>query len=158
MNTFIERITQTNKSIAPLLLRLTLALVLFPHGAQLLAGWFGGYGYSASMQYFTSQGLSSFIAFMVIFLEFFGSLFILFGVLTRPFAIALLVLFLGMISTVHYSFGFFMNWFGSQKGEGYEFHLLAIGLLLTLTICGGGVASADRLINKLVNNNNNQND
>ena len=149
MRTLINRLAATEPLTTPLILRIVIAIVLWPHGAQLLLGWFGGYGYSGSMQYFTTQGgLSSIIAFLVIFLEFFGSLLILLGLFTRVVAIALLVLFVGMIVTVHQHFGFFMNWFGNMKGEGFEYHLLGIGILLSLIVSGGGKASLDSLINK----------
>ena len=107
MRTWIYRMTATEPLTAPLILRITFAIVLWPHGAQLLLGWFGGYGFSGSMQYFTTQGgLSSFIAFLVIFLEFFGSLLILLGLFTRFAALSMLILFAGMIVTVHQQFGF----------------------------------------------------
>ena len=104
------------------------------------------------MQYFTTQaGLNPVIAFLVIFLEFFGSLLLLFGLFTRVMALATLILFLGMILTVHQQFGFFMNWYGSLKGEGFEYHLLGIGILLALAINGGGKASLDGIIHKVIN-------
>jgi len=149
MKTVIKKLTQTTSALAPLILRIAFATVLWPHGAQLLLGWFGGYGYTASMQYFThAAGLSSIIAFLVIFLEFFGSLAIFFGFLTRITAGALVVLFLGMILTVHFPNGFFMNWLGNLKGEGYEFHLLGIGILLALVNSGAGRFSIDSVIHK----------
>ena len=149
MRTLIHRITATEPLTTPLILRITFAIVLWPHGAQMLLGWFGGYGFSGSMQYFTTQGgLSSFVAFLVIFLEFFGSLLILLGLFTRLAALSMLILFMGMIVTVHQQFGFFMNWFGNLKGEGFEYHLLGIGILLSLAISGGGKASLDSFINK----------
>jgi len=152
MRTLIHRLTATEPLTTPLILRIAFAIVLWPHGAQLLLGWFGGYGFSGSMQYFTTQaGLSSFIAFFVIFLEFFGSLFILLGLFTRLAAIGTLILFVGMIATVHQHFGFFMNWYGNLKGEGFEYHLLGIGILLSLIISGAGKASLDSVINKKAN-------
>lgn len=138
----------TEPTTAPLILRITFAIVLWPHGAQLLLGWFGGYGYSASMHYFTSMGMPAFLAFLVIFLEFFGSLFILLGLFTRLTSIACIILFLGMVTTVHKQFGFFMNWYGSMKGEGFEYHLFGIGILLALAVLGAGKASIDYLITK----------
>jgi len=149
MRTYINRLTATQPDLTPLILRIVFAIVLWPHGAQLLLGCFGGYGFSGTMQYFTTQaGLPSFIAFLVIFLQFFGSLFILLGLFTRLFAFASLILFIGMIVTVHQQFGFFMNWYGNMKGEGFEYHLLVIGLLLCLTIAGAGKASLDALISE----------
>jgi len=144
MRTLVNRITATEPQLAPLILRIVYAIVLWPHGAQLLLGSFGGYGFAGTMEYFTTQaGLPWFIAFLVIMLEFFGSLFILFGLFTRVIAAASIILFLGMILKVHQEFGFFMNWYGSMKGEGFEYHLLVIGLLLSLAITGAGKISLD---------------
>ncbi|KAA2240956.1 DoxX family protein [Chitinophaga agrisoli] len=145
----INRITATEPNTVPFILRIVFAIVLWPHGAQLLLGLFGGYGFSGTMQYFTTQaGLPSLIAFLVIFIEFFGSLFILFGLFTRLVAVASIILFLGMIFTVHQQFGFFMNWYGSMKGEGYEYHLLVIGILVCLVISGAGKISLDGILHK----------
>jgi putative oxidoreductase len=152
MRTLIQRLTVTQPEIAPFILRVVFAIVLLPHGIQKLIGGLGGYGFSASMHHLTVEaGLPSLIAFLVIFLEFFGSLFILFGFFTRLIAVAGIILFIGMIVTNHLQFGFFMNWFGNQKGEGFEYHLLAIGLLLSLIVTGAGKASIDALINKNTN-------
>jgi len=149
MMKLIQRLTATEPTTAPLILRITYALVLWPHGAQMVLGWFGGYGYTGTMQYLTTQaGLPHLIAVLVIFLEFFGSLFILFGFLTRITAAACIVLFIGMILTVHEQFGFFMNWYGNMKGEGFEYHLFGMGILLALVISGAGRASLDNIINR----------
>ena len=149
MKRLIHRLTATESTTVPLILRITFAIVLWPHGAQLLLGWFGGYGFQGTMQYFTqSAGLPQVIAFLVIFLQFFGSLFILFGLFTRLTAIASIILFIGMIFTVHQQFGFFMNWYGNMKGEGIEYHLFGIGILAALTLAGGGKYSLDNLIAK----------
>ena len=149
----IQRLTATDPEVTPLILRLVFAIVIWPHGAQLLLGCFGGYGFTGTMQYFTTHsGLPAVIAFLVIMLEFFGSLFILLGLFTRFFAAASLLLFLGMIVTVHQHFGFFMNWFGNMKGEGFEYHLLVIGILVPLIISGAGKASVDSLIYNKANN------
>jgi len=147
MRTLVNRITATEPQLAPLILRIVYAIVLWPHGAQLLLGSFGGYGFAGTMEYFTTQaGLPWFIAFLVIILEFFGSLFILFGLFTRVIASASIILFIGMIVKVHQEFGFFMNWYGSMKGEGFEYHLLVIGLLLSLAITGAGKISLDGVL------------
>ena len=149
MKTLVNRITATEPKLAPLVLRIVYAVVLWPHGAQLLLGFFGGNGFSGTMDYFTGQvGLPAIIAFLVIFLEFFGSLFILLGLFTRLAALASIGLFIGMIVNVHQQFGFFMNWYGNLKGEGYEYHLLVIGILLSLIITGAGKVSVDALLHR----------
>jgi len=138
---------QTNDDWTGLILRLTLGLVIFPHGAQKLLGWYGGFGFSGTMGFFTeTMHLPWIIGFLVIMGEFFGSLGLLAGLLTRFTAASLSVIMLGAIVTSHWPYGFFMNWFGKQQGEGYEYHLLAIGIGLALLMTGGGRWSLDRAI------------
>ena len=127
-----------------LYLRLFAGGVMFPHGAQKLLGWFNGFGFSNTMAYFTeSAGLPWIIGFLVILLESIGSLLIIAGLGTRFFSASLLVVMLGIIQTAQWENGFFMNWFGNQPGEGYEFSLLLIGLLLALIVHGPGKWSVD---------------
>lgn len=126
------------------ILRLTLGLVIFPHGAQKMLGWFGGYGFSGTLGYFTGTlNLPWIIGFLVIVIEFFGSLSLLAGLGSRLWAMAMIVLMLGIIFSAHIANGFFMNWTGAQGGEGYEFHLLVIGLSLAVVLNGGGRFSLD---------------
>ena len=137
----------TDESWSGLILRLTLGLVMFPHGAQKLLGWFGGFGFDGTMGFFTQKmGLPWIIAFLVIMGEFFGSLGLLAGFLTRFTAASFIVIMLGATVTTHWPIGFFMNWFGQQQGEGYEYHLLMIGISLALLITGAGKWSIDRLL------------
>ncbi len=143
MNAFFR----TDESWTGLVLRLTLGLVMFPHGAQKLLGWYGGFGFDGTMGFFAEKaGMPWLIAFLVIVGEFFGSLALLAGFLTRFSAASLGVIMLGAIFLVHLPHGFFMNWFGKQAGEGYEYHLLVIGIAAVLTIVGGGRWSVDRQI------------
>lgn len=144
---------QTDESWAGLILRLTLGLVMFPHGAQKLLGWYGGFGFSGTMGFFTeTMHLPWLIAFLVIIGESFGSVALLLGLLTRFTAASLAVIMVGAIVTTHLPHGFFMNWFGKQAGEGYEYHLLVIGVGLGLLITGAGKWSVDRLIAARVRN------
>jgi putative oxidoreductase len=130
-----------------LITRLTLGLILFPHGAQKALGWFGGPGFTSEMNYFTGTAhLPWIIAFLVIVIEFVGSICLIMGFASRLWAIAIIILFTGMICTVHFSNGFFMNWFGNQPGEGFEYHLLIIGLSLILLLNGSGRYSIDARI------------
>jgi len=144
-----SRISQTPVSgaYAPIVIRLILGLVIFPHGAQKLLGWFGGYGFSGTMQFFTDVvGLPWIVAFLVIVLEFFGALALIVGVATRYVALAYVFLVLGIIFSSHIDNGFFMNWYGNQKGEGFEYHLLWIGMALSLFVSGAGKYSLDSLL------------
>jgi putative oxidoreductase len=135
----------TDGDVTSLVLRLTLAAVIFPHGAQKLLGWFGGYGLSGTMGFFTEQvGLPGLLAFLVIFIEFFGAVALAAGVLGRAAAAGIASVMVGAVLTTHLPYGFFMNWSGAQGGEGFEFHLLAIGIALALVLKGSGAASVDR--------------
>lgn len=124
--------------------RVMLGLVIFPHGAQKLLGWFGGYGFTGTMDFFTgSVGLPYWLALLVIVTEFFGSLSLIAGFAGRFWAMAMIILMTGIVITSHWGNGFFMNWFGSAPGEGFEYHLLAIGLALVVLFEGSGKWSVD---------------
>ena len=146
--------TNSNNWMA-LVARLALGITIFPHGAQKLLGWFGGYGFSGTMGFLTGQmHLPWIIGLLVILIEFFGSLLLLFGFLTRIAAFATLISFLGAFFTVHISNGFFMNWgMQASKGEGYEYFILLFGLVIIALIAGGGKASVDAAILKNRKNN-----
>jgi putative oxidoreductase len=131
-----------------LVARLALGFTIFPHGAQKLLGWFGGYGYNGTMGFLTGQiHLPWIIALLVILIEFFGSLLLIFGFLTRIAAFGIMASFLGVLFAVHIGNGFFMNW-GMQPnhGEGYEYFILLFGLVIMPLIGGGGKASVDAII------------
>lgn len=130
----------------PLFTRIALGGVIFAHGAQKLLGWFGGFGFEGSMNYFTQQrGLPWIVGFTVILIEFFGALAIILGAATRFWALGLLGVMTAVIVTTFHDY-FFMNWFGTQKEEGYEFFLLAIGMSASLVITGAGSLSIDKII------------
>ncbi len=138
---------QTDDTWTVLLLRLTLGLVIFPHGAQKLLGWYGGFGFSGTMGFFMeTMHLPWIVALLVIAGEFFGSLGLIAGLLTRVTAVSFMVIMLGAIITAHLQNGFFMNWSGKQQGEGYEYHLLVIGIGLALLVTGAGKWSVDKVI------------
>lgn len=139
------RVLESAPQLSGPILRAGLALVLFPHGAQKLLGWWGGYGWSGTMGYLTGTiGLPAPLAALVILIESVGPLFLLLGLLTRPVALGIIAIMIGAIVNVHAANGFFMNWFGAQKGEGFEYHLLVIAMALVLLVSGGGAFSADR--------------
>ncbi|MBO9729445.1 MAG: DoxX family protein [Chitinophaga sp.] len=142
-----KKLLQTDNNLTSFIVRITVALVMLPHGAQKLLGMFGGYGFKGTMNYFTSNGTPAILAFLVIFTESIGSLLILFGFTTRLWATMLTVIMLVAIS-VHAANGFFMNWGGTQAGEGFEYHLLVIGINLALIIKGAGRWSVDRQLTK----------
>jgi putative oxidoreductase len=140
-------IFKTNSDWGGFIARLTLGVILFPHGAQKMLGLFGGYGFTGTMGYFTNTvRLPWIVAFLVIIIEFVGSLSLIIGFATRPWSALIIILMLGIIFTSHIDNGFFMNWSGNQKGEGYEYHLLVIGLSLITLINGSGKYSADNAL------------
>lgn len=147
----MRKLMRTDDDISRFLVRLFLGLVIFPHGAQKLLGWFGGGGFSGTMQGMTGMGLPAVIVFLVILAEFFGSLGLIVGFLGRVAAFGILCVMLGAVFTVHLPNGFFMNWMGNQKGEGYEYHLLAIGMALAVIIGGSGAFSVDRALTRGTN-------
>ena len=135
---------------AALIARLTLGLAVFPHGAQKLFGWFGGYGFAHTMNSFTTHmNLPWLIAFLVIIIESIGAICIVAGFATRFWAIAMFINFMGIILTAHIKYGFFMNWnMLPDAHEGYEFHLLIIGLCIILIVVGGGKWSLDAAMHR----------
>lgn len=138
---------KTDDSWAGLILRVGLGSVIFAHGAQKLLGWFGGFGFEGTMGFFTQKmGLPWVIAFLVIIGESLGSAALVAGLLTRFTAASYIVIMLGAIATVHWPHGFYMNWFGQQQGEGFEFHLLVIAISTALVTIGGGKWALDSLI------------
>jgi putative oxidoreductase len=143
----LRRWLVTDDNTATIILRSVLGLVFFAHGAQKMLGWFGGYGFSGTMGYFTGTAhIPAVFAFLAIAAEFFGGLGLMFGFLTRIAAFGISVNMLVAIATVHSAFGFFMNWTGAQKGEGFEYHLLVLAMTAFLMIRGAGAFSLDRAI------------
>jgi putative oxidoreductase len=143
----IRRIYATDDSAATAILRVVLGIVFFAHGAQKMLGWFGGFGFAGTMGFFTGMmHIPAPLAFLAIGAEFFGGIGLILGFLTRIAAFGIGVNMLVAIMTVHHTFGFFMNWAGTQKGEGFEFHLLALAIVAFLMIRGGGAFSIDRLL------------
>jgi putative oxidoreductase len=137
---------RTPDSSSLMIVRLALGIVFLPHGLQKTLGLFGGGGFSGTMSFFTGQGVPAALAFLVILAESAGSLGLIVGFLTRIAALGIGCVMVGAIFMVHLPNGFFMNWLGKQAGEGFEYHLLAIGMALALLIGGGGRASIDRAI------------
>lgn len=132
---------KTNDSWAGPILRIGLGVVIFAHGVQKLLGWYGGNGFEATMGFFAKKmGLPWLVAFLVIIGESLGSLELIVGLLTRFIATSFIVIMLGAIATVHWPHRFFVNWFGQQQGEGFEYHLLVIAMSAALALIGGGKA------------------
>ncbi len=144
----LQTLVRTNDDTTQLVLRLVLGLVIFPHGAQKALGWFGGYGFEGTMGYFGSMGIPAVFGILAIAAEFLGALGLITGLLTRVAAFGIACVMAVAVLTSHLANGFFMNWSGQQAGEGFEFHLLAIGMAIALMIRGAGRLSVDRALTK----------
>ena len=139
----LQWLLQTDSGVVGLILRITLAIVIFPHGAQKVLGWFGGHGFRGTMKFFTGSGIPAVFAVLAIAAEFLGPFGLAVGLLTRVAALGIAcVMLVGMV-TVHWPHGFFMNWYGNQKGEGFEYHLPVLDIAITLIIVGAGAWSLD---------------
>jgi putative oxidoreductase len=138
-----RRLIHTDNDYAALFARIALGLVIFPHGAQKLLGWFGGFGFEGTMGFFVSQGIPSFLAFLVIVAESLGALALVFGLVGRVAAFGIGTTMAVAMLTVHLPNGFFMNWMGKQAGEGIEYFLLTLGLAAVVLIRGSGALSLD---------------
>jgi len=134
------RLLRTTDDPGPFLARVTLAFVFFPHGAQHVLGWFGGYGFQGTLQWMTGTlGVPAPLAALALVTELVAPIALLAGVGVRVAALGIVGLMLGALTT-HVANGFFMNWFGNLPAgrEGYEYHILAIALAGTVALQGSG--------------------
>jgi len=148
LTSLLQSLVATGDSFAATALRLALGIMILPHGLQKTIGWFGGYGFKGTMGYLTGTvGAPWIFAFLAILAESLGGLMLIAGFGTRIAAIGVGGVML-VAAAQHWPNGFFMNWTGAQKGEGYEFHLLALGIVVALLIQGGGKYSVDALFRR----------
>jgi putative oxidoreductase len=149
----IRKLIATDNDSATAILRFLLGVIFFAHGAQKMLGWFGGYGFSGTMGFFTGvMHIPAPFAFLAIAAEFFGGLGLILGFLTRIAALGIFSNMIVAVAIVHHQFGLFMNWTGAQKGEGYEYHLLVLAITTFLMIRGAGAASIDRVLSSPAKN------
>ena len=153
----IKKLFKTNDALAPFILRVLLAAVMFPHGAQKVLGWFGGYGFSGTMKFFTETAhIPAPFAFLAILAEFGGSIALFFGLLTRLSAFGIGTTIAVAALMMHAKNGFFMNWNGTVPPvEGFEYHILVVAIALALMLQGGGKLALDSLICRKLNHDNN---
>lgn len=136
----------TSHRLDAAVLRIIAGVVIFSHGAQNMLGWFGGSGLEATLQALTTyMGLPWLVALSVVCIQFFGSIMLMLGAGTRLAALGVIGIFIGMI-TYHIDYGFHMNWMGTKAGEGFEYHVLVIGMMLALLVSGGGAWSVDKTL------------
>ena len=140
----LHNILRTNDDVSATILRVTLGMVMLPHGAQKVLGWFGGHGFTGTMHFFTdTMGIPYVFALMAVLAESLGAIGLIAGFFTRLCAFGVGTTMAVAALMVHVHNGFFMNWFGTQAGEGFEYHILAVGMALAILVTGGGRWSID---------------
>lgn len=147
----LKKLLSTTDSVSDLIARLALGIVFFPHGAQKALGWFGGYGFAGTYEFFTAKmGIPGPLVVLVIAAEFLGALGLVFGCLSRVAAFGVFCVMVVAVAMVHWPVGFFMNWAATYPAgtEGFEYHILAIGLALCVMIRGAGPYSIDRALSR----------
>lgn len=143
----VRRLLRTPQDWTPTLIRVALGAVIFPHGAQKALGWFGGPSLSGTLGFFRDAlSVPPALTLLVVAAEFLGAIGLVLGLLTRVAAAGIAAVMIGAVALVHWQHGLFMNWFGTQAGEGFEFHVLAIALAVALLVQGGGRCSLDGIL------------
>ncbi|RJE78303.1 oxidoreductase [Pseudoalteromonas sp. MSK9-3] len=144
MKTLLKTVTTSHASYSALSLRIPIGIIFMAHGAQKLFAWFGAYGLEGTAGWMESIGLAP--GFLMAVLagsgEFFGGLFILLGLLTRPAAAVLAITMIVAIFSVHFSNGLFMS------NNGYEFALALLAASVSVAISGSGKLSLDNYLAK----------
>ena len=141
----MSRLFRTTPTPLPTLARLAVGTILFPHGAQHVLGWFGGYGFQGTLGWMSGTlGFPAPLAVLALVTELLAPLALVLGLGGRVAALGVIGLMLGAAST-HLPNGFFMNWFGTLPAgsEGFEYHLLVIALAGIVAIGGSGAWSLD---------------
>lgn len=145
----LDRLIRTDDDLKMFVIRVTLGLVVLPHGLQKLFGWFGGSGPEETIKMFgQGWGIPAAVTVLVILGESLGALALVLGFLGRFMAASIAIIMVGAVALVHGRWGFFMNWYGQPRGEGFEYHLLAFGMVAAILIGGSGRWSVDRMLTK----------
>lgn len=148
----IHSLLQTDYNFTFTLIRVVSGIIIFPYGMQKLLGWFddlgGGVGINESLASFAQKNIPKSIAWMVIIGQSFGSIMLITGFFGRIGAFFNFIIFTGAILK-HSSDGWAMNWMGTKKGEGIEYFIMLLSILLFVIINGSGAMSIDYLLLKL---------
>ena len=138
----IETLLETNADYVSTFLRIIAGMAIFPYGMQKLFGWFDGVGIKGTLEQMTTRRIPRFIGWLIIIGQSFGSVALISGFLGRIAASGLFVIFTGAL-IVHLPNGWAMNWFGDKNGEGIEYHVMLLSLLLIVIVKGSGAFSID---------------
>ncbi len=143
---YLTQLQETDDNKASIILRISFAIMMLPHGMGKVFGVFGvfgGMGFDKTIHHMTeNMGIPYIFALLAIVVEFLSTFAIIIGYQTRINALLLAIVMI-VASTFHFQHGFYMNWFGQKAGEGFEFHILAVGMMLALAVLGGGKYSLD---------------
>jgi putative oxidoreductase len=139
----IQQLVETNTSYICLFLRIITGIIIFPYGMQKLFGWFDGPGISGTHEQMRSKNIPWFIGWLIIIAQSFGSVALILGLFGRIAAGGNFIIFTGAL-VVHSPDGWFLNWFGKKKGEGIEYLMMLLSILLVITINGSGAFSVDQ--------------
>jgi putative oxidoreductase len=138
----IKTLLQTDADYVCAFLRIIAGIIIWPYGMQKLFGWFDGVGVKGTLEQMAARKVPKFVAWLVIIGQSFGSTALVFGFFGRVAAGGLFIIFSGAL-IVHLPNGWTMNWFGEKKGEGIEYHIILLSLLLAVMIKGSGAMSID---------------
>lgn len=127
-------------SVTSLLLRVTIGMAFFLHGAQKVFGWFGGSGLDKWSEYLATKNYSKFTAISAAYIEMIAGFLLIIGAFTKASAVSMIVFMLFAIAIAHWEKGYF-----SQKG-GYEYQLLLIVSCIIVLLLGGGEYSVDKYL------------
>ena len=152
LTSMIKSLLQTDSDYVYTFLRIIAGIIVFPYGMQKLFGWssapgFGVPGIKGSLEQITARNIPKFIAWLIIIGQSFGSIALMSGFLGRIAAGGLFIIFTGAL-IVHLPDGWTLNWFGSKKGEGIEYFVLLLSLLLVIVLKGSGALSMDYWLTK----------
>jgi putative oxidoreductase len=143
----LRKLLSTPNDLTLTLARIILATIFFAHGSQKMFGLFGGRGVSGTIAIFQqTMGIPAPLTILAMTAEVFGAVGLFLGLFSRVAAMGVLVVMIVAPFANHLYPNFFMNWTGRQMGEGFEYHLLAIALIVTILVRGAGALSIDRAI------------
>ena len=138
----IDSLLQTEADYVCAFLRTVAGIIIWPYGMQKLFGWFDGVGIKGTLEQMAVRKIPKVIAWLVIIGQSFGSIALIAGFLGRIAASGLFIIFTAAL-IVHLPDGWTLNWFGNKKGEGIEYFVLLLSLLLVVIVKGSGAMSID---------------
>jgi len=141
----LQNLLRTGNSFSPFFLRIALGIVMLAHGLQQTFGLLGGIGLSAKLDFYHSLGVPYIFGFLGIMIVSIGAVLLIIGFWSRIMAFLIgCFLTTALLMGGHIGNGIFMNWESQRPGEGFEYHILGLGIVLALIVYGGGRWSVDR--------------